>query len=56
MKIIKSATLNEIDAKEVYVEATFTKCITIKSIINYSFLYIYFIKVINKYKVNYNLL
>lgn len=25
MKIIKSATLNEIDAKEVYVEATFTK-------------------------------
>ncbi len=36
MKIIKSASLDTLDAISIDVESTFTKCITIYSIITYN--------------------
>ncbi len=38
MKIIKSASLDTLDAISIDVESTFTKCITIYSIIKYNYL------------------
>jgi hypothetical protein len=43
MKIIKSASLDAIDAICIDVESTFTRCITIYSIIKYNYLLISFI-------------